>query len=235
MIALSIWLTVTPCINVWPPKKKTPEVLYRRKKNKTSNKLIWKPQNSFQQPTSQYKWRRVEYQAQILLTWPNIEKLTPVESSSTKYQIFTKLTLNIKNDEHIYYQDDQVMEVVLLYHKNLNKNKGIIKIDSSSVNEKMFIIQLCIYPDISWCQIGHIRHFIPFLLHYMVYQWSNWMIFGKNNLGKFDVCLNSLGNGCLITSDTDAPSLTVISGVTIGNWVGVSMGYSSISGVNQVS
>ena len=64
-------------------------------------------------------------------------KVIPVESSSKKYPILTKFTLNIKNDENIYYQGNQEMEVVLLYHKNIKKNKGIIKIDSSSVNDTM--------------------------------------------------------------------------------------------------
>ena len=44
-------------------------------------------------------------------------KVIPVESSSTKDQIFTKFTLNIKTDENIHYQGDQGMEVLLLYHE----------------------------------------------------------------------------------------------------------------------
>ena len=46
-------------------------------------------------------------------------KVIPVESSSTKYPILTKFTLNIKTDENIYYQGDQGMGVVLLYHEKI--------------------------------------------------------------------------------------------------------------------
>ena len=44
-------------------------------------------------------------------------KVIPVESSSTKYPIWTKFTLNIKTDKNIYYQGDQEMEVFLLYNE----------------------------------------------------------------------------------------------------------------------
>ena len=56
-------------------------------------------------------------------------KVISVESSSTKYPILTKFTLNIKTDENIYYQGDQGMEWYFYIMKNLNRNKGIIKID----------------------------------------------------------------------------------------------------------
>ena len=56
-------------------------------------------------------------------------KVIPVESSCTKYPIFTKFTLNIKTEENIYYQGNQGMKVVLLDHEYIKRNKGIIKID----------------------------------------------------------------------------------------------------------
>ena len=51
-------------------------------------------------------------------------KVVPVESSSTKYPIFTKFTLNIKTDENIYYQGNQGMDVVLLYHEKYQEKQG---------------------------------------------------------------------------------------------------------------
>ena len=62
-------------------------------------------------------------------------KVIPVESSSKKDPILTKFTLSIKIDENIYYQENQVMEVVLLYHEKYQDKQGIIKIESSSVND----------------------------------------------------------------------------------------------------
>ena len=44
-------------------------------------------------------------------------KVIPVESSSTKDPILTKFPLNMKTDKNIYYQGDQEMEVLLLYHE----------------------------------------------------------------------------------------------------------------------
>ena len=44
------------------------------------------------------------------------KKVIPVESSSTKYPLLTKFTLNIKTDENIYYQGDQGLGGALLYH-----------------------------------------------------------------------------------------------------------------------
>ena len=51
-------------------------------------------------------------------------KFISVESSSTKYPILTKFTLNIKNDENMYYQGDQWMELVLLYHEKSQEKQG---------------------------------------------------------------------------------------------------------------
>ena len=51
-------------------------------------------------------------------------KVIPVESSSEKDPIFTKFTLNIKIDENIYYQGNQGMEVVLLYHEKCQEKQG---------------------------------------------------------------------------------------------------------------
>ena len=57
----------------------------------------------------------------------------------------------------------------------------------------------------------------------------------KQTFDKFDAFWTPSGTICLITSDTDDPSLTRIYGVNIGTCVGVLMGSSSRSGVNQVS
>ena len=51
-------------------------------------------------------------------------KVIPVESSITKDPILTKLTLNINTDENIHYQEDQGMEVVLLYHETYQYKQG---------------------------------------------------------------------------------------------------------------
>ena len=51
-------------------------------------------------------------------------KVIPVESSSTKYPIFTKITLNIKTEENIYYQGNQGMKVVLLNHEKSHEKQG---------------------------------------------------------------------------------------------------------------
>ena len=56
----------------------------------------------------------------------------------------------------------------------------------------------------------------------------------KQSFGKCDVFWTPSETGCLITSETDAPSLTGLSGVTLSTLVGVLVGYSSRSGVNQV-
>ena len=51
-------------------------------------------------------------------------KVIPVESSTTKYPISTKFTLNIKTEVNIYYQVNQGMEVVLLYHGKSQEKQG---------------------------------------------------------------------------------------------------------------
>ena len=76
-------------------------------------------------------------------------KFIPVESSSTKYPILKKFTLNIKIDDNIYYQGYQGMEVVILYNDNFKRNKGIINIESSSVNDTMKV------------EIGYDKYLIP--------------------------------------------------------------------------
>ena len=74
----------------------------------------------------------------------------------------------------------------------------------------------------------------------------------KLTFGKSDVFRNPLETGHLVNSETDTPLLIVLScncftgwydviifllfsGETLGTWVGVSLGYSSRSEVNQVS
>ena len=94
---------------------------------------------------------------------------------------------------------------------------------------------------------------IPFIPHGMEPHFTRWMIVEqKQTFGKFDVFWTTLEDGHLINSEIDAPSLTgiycmwgtdcnntsvilLLSGETIGLWLGVSMGSYSIYGVNQVS
>ena len=107
----------------------------------------------------------------------------------------------------------------------------------------------------SWFHIGHIGHFYPFS---PLFPSLNGISLGalddswEKNSKQNVLFQNSLESGRSVTSESDSPLLDVLFstlglyynymsflllfyGVTIGSWLGVSLGYSSISGVNQVS
>ena len=117
------------------------------------------------------------------------------------------------------------------------------------------IIQPGRYPKTSWCQIDHLRYFYPFStlspsrygipLVTLDDCWARIIFF------KFDVFKTPSEAGYLITLETGDPSMARLSctwgsewsdvivllffyGAMLGLWLGIYLGYSSISGVNQV-
>ena len=115
-----------------------------------------------------------------------------------------------------------------------------------------FISQPCRPPETCWYQINNLRRFDPFStsrdgipMGTLDYFWSKW------TFGKFDTFITPSETGRSVTSDTASTSLNGISCtcctdcggviisllfycVTFGTCVGVSLGYYSISGVNQI-